>query len=234
MFLINFSNEELESSRSSINNFNSQLLDSNSLITALRQEPDRKRSELQDLNQSQSNGTKEVVIRDYKAKLRMKHNYSYAVDSDLSRLKDLINPQDHQSREQAGALDQLNQVFKGLRHELDLKDQSSTLLSSQLEDLRILYINTQMSFSPLSPIFMNPNQNCLSFDQRLILPNHAEKPGLLGRVATNFVNGSLNDLEKLRKPVSFADKSHRVKLLRHWDTRLVLRQFYICIKYCAL
>ncbi|KAI8446964.1 hypothetical protein BY996DRAFT_8444742 [Phakopsora pachyrhizi] len=106
--------------------------------------------------------------------------------------------QDHQSREQAGALDQLNQVFKGLRHELDLKDQSSTLLSSQLEDLRILCINTQMSFSPLSPIFMNPNQNCLSFDQRLILPDPAEKPGLLGRVTTSLVAiGTLCSLNML-------------------------------------
>ncbi|KAI8447531.1 hypothetical protein BY996DRAFT_6588978 [Phakopsora pachyrhizi] len=108
----------------------------------------------------------------------MKQNHSYAVDSSLSRLKDLINPQDHQSREQAGALDQLNRVIKGLRNELDLMDQSSTLLSSQLEDLRTLCINTQMSFSPLSPNFMNPNQNFLSFDQRLILPDPAEKPGL--------------------------------------------------------
>ncbi|KAI8461427.1 hypothetical protein BY996DRAFT_8414665 [Phakopsora pachyrhizi] len=197
MFQMNFSKEELENSRNSINNLNSQLLDSNNLITALREEHNWTRSELQYLNQSQSNGTKEV-IRDYKAKLRMKHNYSYAVDSDLSRLKDLTKPQDHQSREQAGALDQLNQVFKGLRNELDLKDQSSTLLSSQLEDLRILCINTQISFSPLSPSFMNPNQNCLSFDQRLILPNPAEKPGLLGRFATSLVAiGTLCSLNML-------------------------------------
>ncbi|KAI8445057.1 hypothetical protein BY996DRAFT_6470281 [Phakopsora pachyrhizi] len=42
-------------------------------------------------------------IRDYEAKLQMKQNHSYVVDSSLSLLKDLINPQDHQSREQAGA-----------------------------------------------------------------------------------------------------------------------------------
>ncbi|KAI8461916.1 hypothetical protein BY996DRAFT_8494714 [Phakopsora pachyrhizi] len=146
-FQMNFSNEELENSRTLINNLNSQLLDSNNLITALRQELDRKRSELQDLNQSQSNGTEEVVIRDYKAKLRMKQNHSDAVESELSHLKDLIKSQDDQSREQAGALDQLNQVIKGLRNDLDLKDQSSTSLSSQLEDLRILCIDTQNELS---------------------------------------------------------------------------------------
>ncbi|KAI8446171.1 hypothetical protein BY996DRAFT_1586702 [Phakopsora pachyrhizi] len=146
-FQMNFSNEELENSKTSINNLNSQLLDSNNLITALRQELDRKRSELQDLNQSQSNGTEEVVIRDYEAKLRMKQNHSDAVESELSRLKDLIKSQDDQSREQAGALDQLNRVIKGLRNDLDLKDQSSTSLSSQLEDLRILRIDTQNELS---------------------------------------------------------------------------------------
>ncbi|KAI8451172.1 hypothetical protein BY996DRAFT_8538585 [Phakopsora pachyrhizi] len=136
--------------------------------------------------------------RDQSSKILISLSPTVPMDNDLSCLKDLINPQDHQSREQARALDQLNQVFKGLRHELHLKDQSSSLLSSQLEDVRILCINTQMSFSPLSPIFMNPNQNCLSFDQRLILPDPAEKPGLLGRVAISLVAiGTLRSLNML-------------------------------------
>ncbi|MBW0478181.1 hypothetical protein O181_017896 [Austropuccinia psidii MF-1] len=128
-------NHDLSQTHSSLNQLQSDLNQSNQLINQLRTQLDQSQSQIQILNQSNLNN-KNDLIQELQDKLRMKQHNSDLLESELSKLKNLIKSHDDLQLGHNQTIENLNdQIFK-LNNQLTQANQRIDLLNNTLDTLQ--------------------------------------------------------------------------------------------------